>query len=124
MVRENFPPLALAILFGIIRVIGLEDISYVDSRHTFDGNSNTQATATLSANSNINQNVASEGTYLVKLDSYLPWMLLLPADFVIDDHGQRFDPSAPTQAWLGAASTGSSLSEAFQRSRLTQIFSS
>lgn len=63
-------------------------------RQTFDGKGNTDATATLSANGNINQNVAIEGTYTVNPDCTGSMTLNVPslqttvhADFVIDHDG-------------------------------------
>ena len=63
-------------------------------RQTFDGKGNTQATATLSANGNINQKVAIEGTYVVNPDCTGSMTLNVPslnatvhADFVINHDG-------------------------------------
>ena len=60
-------------------------------RQTFDGEGNTDATATLSANGNI-MTVTIEGTYTVNPDCTGSWALNIPAldatvhaDFVIDD---------------------------------------
>jgi hypothetical protein len=63
-------------------------------RQTFDGKGHTDATASLSANGNINQNVAIGGTYAVNPDCTGSMTLNIPsldatvhADFVIDDCG-------------------------------------
>jgi hypothetical protein len=62
-------------------------------RQTFDGKGNTKATATLSANGNIQQ-VTIEGTYKVNSDctgsmtlNVSPLGATVHADFVIDDDG-------------------------------------
>jgi len=62
-------------------------------RQTFDGKGNTKATATLSANGNIQQ-VTIEGTYKVKADCtgsmtlfVLPFQATVHADFVVDRDG-------------------------------------
>jgi len=62
-------------------------------RQTFDGNGNTDATATLSANGNINT-VTIQGTYTVNPDctgsmtlNVSPLDATVHADFVIDDDG-------------------------------------
>ena len=62
-------------------------------RQTFDGNGDTEATATLSANGNINQ-VTIQGTYTVNPDctgsmtlNVSPLDATVQADFVIDDDG-------------------------------------
>jgi hypothetical protein len=62
-------------------------------RQTFDGKGNTEGTATLSANGNINK-VTIEGTYTVNADCTGSMTLNIPslgatvhADFVIDDDG-------------------------------------
>jgi hypothetical protein len=62
-------------------------------RQTFDGKGNTNATATLSANGNIQQ-VTIQGTYTVNADCtgsmtlyVLPFQSTVHADFVIDDDG-------------------------------------
>ena len=62
-------------------------------RQTFDGSGNTQATATLSANGNINR-VTVQGTYVVNPDCtgsmtlhVLPFNSRVNLDFVIDDDG-------------------------------------
>ncbi|HKW33844.1 MAG TPA: hypothetical protein VJN92_12625 [Candidatus Acidoferrum sp.] len=62
-------------------------------RQTFDGSGNTQATATLSANGNI-QKVTIEGTYIVNADctgsmtlNVSPLGVTVHVDFVIDDQG-------------------------------------
>ncbi len=64
-------------------------------RQTFDGNGNTHATATLSANGNISQ-VTIEGTYEVNPDctgsmtlNVSPLGATVHADFVVDDHGSE-----------------------------------
>lgn len=63
-------------------------------RQTFDGKGNTEATATISSNGNINQAVAISGTYVVNSDCTGSMTLNIPAfgatvhaDFVIDDGG-------------------------------------
>ena len=65
-------------------------------RQTFDGNGNTQATATLSANGNP-FTVTIEGTYAVNPDctgfmtlNVSPFGATVHADFVIDDDGAEF----------------------------------
>jgi hypothetical protein len=62
-------------------------------RQTFDGQGNTEATATLSANGNINR-VTIQGTYVVNPDCTGSMTLLISPlgvtahlDFVIDDDG-------------------------------------
>jgi hypothetical protein len=62
-------------------------------RQTFDGRGNTEGTATLSANGNINK-VTIEGTYTVNADctgsmtlNVSPLGVTVHADFVIDDDG-------------------------------------
>jgi hypothetical protein len=62
-------------------------------RQTFDGQGNTEATATLSANGNINR-VTIQGTYVVNQDCTGSMTLLISPlgvtahlDFVIDDDG-------------------------------------
>jgi hypothetical protein len=62
-------------------------------RQTFDGKGNTEGTATLSANGNINK-VTIEGTYTVNADctgsmtlNVSPLGVTVHADFVIDDDG-------------------------------------
>jgi hypothetical protein len=62
-------------------------------RQTFDGKGNTEATATLSANGNIQQ-VTIQGTYTVNADctgsmtlSVAPLSATVHADVVIDDDG-------------------------------------
>jgi hypothetical protein len=62
-------------------------------RQAFDGKGNTDATATLSANGNI-QPVTIQGTYTVHADCtgsmtlyVLPFQSTVHADFVIDDDG-------------------------------------
>lgn len=64
-------------------------------RQTFDGNGNTAATATLSANGNINK-VTIQGTYTVNPDctgsmtlNVAPLDATVHADFVIDDDGSE-----------------------------------
>jgi hypothetical protein len=61
-------------------------------RQTFDGNGNTTATATVSANGNIVKGVTVEGTYVVNADCtgsmtlyILPFGSTVDLDFVIDD---------------------------------------
>lgn len=63
-------------------------------RQTFDGNGNTDATATLSANGNIVKGVTAQGTYVVNPDCtgsmtiyILPFRSTADLDFVIDDDG-------------------------------------
>ena len=63
-------------------------------RQTFDGNGNTDATATLSANGNIVKGVTVQGTYVVNPDCtgsmtiyVLPFGSTADLDFVIDDDG-------------------------------------
>lgn len=63
-------------------------------RQTFDGNGNTDATATLSANGNIVKGVTVQGTYVVNPDCtgsmtlyILPFGSTANLDFVIDDDG-------------------------------------
>jgi hypothetical protein len=61
-------------------------------RQTFDGNGNTNATGTLSANGNIFSKVTFEGTYTVNPDCTGSMTLssslgVSHADFVIDDDG-------------------------------------
>jgi hypothetical protein len=68
-------------------------------RQTFDGNGNTEGTATLSANGNI-ATVTVEGTYAVNPDCTGPMTLnvsfpdgsqaTVHADVVIDDDGAEF----------------------------------
>jgi hypothetical protein len=65
-------------------------------RQTFDGNGNTHATATLSANGNISK-VTIEGTYAVNPDctgsmtlNVSPLGVTVHADFVIDEDGAEF----------------------------------
>jgi hypothetical protein len=62
-------------------------------RQTFDGKGNTEGTATLSANGNINK-VTIEGTYTINADctgsmtlNVSPLGATVHADFVIDDDG-------------------------------------
>jgi hypothetical protein len=62
-------------------------------RQTFDGKGNTEGTATLSANGNINK-VTIEGTYTVNADctgsmtlNVSPLGVTVHADFVIEDDG-------------------------------------
>jgi hypothetical protein len=64
-------------------------------RQTFDGSGNTDATATLSANGNINR-VTVQGTYVVNPDwtgsmtlYVAPFGITVNADFVIDDDGEE-----------------------------------
>lgn len=63
-------------------------------RQTFDGNGNTDATATLSANGNIVKGVTVQGTYVVNPDCtgsmtiyILPFGSTADFDFVLDDDG-------------------------------------
>ena len=63
-------------------------------RQTFDGNGNTDGTATLSANGNIVKGVTVQGTYVVNPDCtgsmtiyILPFGSSADLDFVIDDDG-------------------------------------
>lgn len=63
-------------------------------RQSFDGNGNTSATATLSANGNIVKGVTVEGTYVVNADCtgsmtlyILPFGSTADFDFVIDHDG-------------------------------------
>lgn len=63
-------------------------------RQTFDGNGNTDATATLSANGNIVKGVTVQGTYVVNPDCtgsmtiyILPFGSTADLDFVLDDDG-------------------------------------
>ena len=65
-------------------------------RQTFDGNGNTDATATLSANGNIVKGVTVQGTYVVNPDCtgsmtiyILPFGATADLDFVIDDDGEE-----------------------------------
>jgi len=65
-------------------------------RQTFDGNGNTDATATLSANGNIVKGVTVQGTYVVNPDCtgsmtiyILPFGTTADLDFVIDDDGEE-----------------------------------
>ena len=64
-------------------------------RQTFDGRGNTEGTATLSANGNINR-VTVQGTYEVNPDCtgsmtflILPFGTTATADFVLDDDGSE-----------------------------------
>ena len=75
-------------------------------RQTFDGNGNTDATATLSANGNIVKGVTVQGTYVVNPDCtgsmtiyILPFGSTADFDFVLDDDGTELralatDPGA------------------------------
>jgi hypothetical protein len=65
-------------------------------RQTFDGNGNTSATATLSANGNIVKGVTVEGTYVVNPDCtgsmtlyILPFGSTAELDFVLDNDGKE-----------------------------------